>query len=45
MQESARKDVERVFGVFQAIFAIVRRPTHFWGIETLVHHVSMYSDA
>ena len=34
-QESARKDVERAFGVLQAHFAIVHRPTHFWDEETL----------
>ena len=34
-QESARKDVERAFGVLQAYFAIVRGPTRFWDEETL----------
>ena len=36
-QESARKDVERAFGVLQARFAIVRGPTHFWDEETLAY--------
>jgi Plant transposon protein len=30
MQEAVCKDVERVFGVLQACFLIVRRPGHFW---------------
>lgn len=34
-QESARKDVERAFGVLQARFAIVRGPGRFWGRQTL----------
>ena len=29
-QESARKDVEQVFGVLQSRFAIIRGPTCFW---------------
>ena len=34
-QESARKDVERTFGVLQARFAIVRGPARFLDEETL----------
>ena len=34
-QESARKDVERAFGVLQSRFAIVRGPARFWDQETL----------
>ena len=34
-QESARKDVERAFGVLQACFAIVRGPARLWQRETL----------
>ena len=30
MQESARKDVERCFGVLQARFAIVKGASRFW---------------
>ena len=29
-QESARKDVERAFGVLQSRFAIIRGPSRFW---------------
>ncbi|XP_024013926.1 uncharacterized protein LOC112088011 [Eutrema salsugineum] len=34
-QESARKDVERAFGVLQARFAIVRNPALFWDKEKI----------
>ncbi|KAH9779753.1 dde tnp4 domain-containing protein [Citrus sinensis] len=34
-QESARKDVERAFGVLQARFTIVRGPARFWNRDTL----------
>ncbi|XP_028088018.1 uncharacterized protein LOC114288658 [Camellia sinensis] len=34
-QESARKDVDRAFGVLQARFAIVRGPAHFWKTEIM----------
>ncbi|KAI8011836.1 hypothetical protein LOK49_LG06G03430 [Camellia lanceoleosa] len=34
-QESARKDVERAFGVLQVCFAIVRGFARFWKVKTL----------
>ena len=36
-QESARKDVERAFGVLQSRFAIVRGPIRYWDEETLAN--------
>jgi len=36
-QESARKDVERAFGVLQSCFAIVRGPVRYWDEETLAN--------
>jgi hypothetical protein len=30
MQESARKDIERTFGVLQARFAVVHGPAYGW---------------
>ena len=35
MQEVARKDIERAFGVLQSRFAIVRGPARFWDKKTL----------
>ncbi|XP_050877006.1 uncharacterized protein LOC127080747 [Lathyrus oleraceus] len=38
-QESARKDVERVFGVLQSRFAIIRGPARAWHMDTLKHTI------
>ncbi|XP_062205237.1 uncharacterized protein LOC133907250 [Phragmites australis] len=35
MQAAVRKDVERAFGVLQAMFAIIRRPARVWDQSTL----------
>jgi hypothetical protein len=35
MQEAPRKDIERVFVVFQARFAIVVGPAYFWDKKSL----------
>jgi len=35
VQEAARKDIERAFGVLQSRFAIVRGPARFWDKRTL----------
>jgi hypothetical protein len=40
MQEAARKDVERAFGVLQAWFAIIARPACGWSHENL-HKIIM----
>ncbi|XP_050916792.1 uncharacterized protein LOC127131963 [Lathyrus oleraceus] len=38
-QESARKDVERAFGVLQSRFAIIRGPARAWHMDTLKHTI------
>ncbi|XP_058742282.1 uncharacterized protein LOC131614742 [Vicia villosa] len=38
-QESARKDVERTFGVLQSRFAIIRGPARAWHMETLKYTI------
>lgn len=35
MQESARKDVERAFGVLMARFAIIKTPARIWNKDVL----------
>lgn len=40
LQEAARKDVERAFGVLQARWAIVKGPARFWRQEDL-HTIMM----
>ncbi|KAG2329431.1 hypothetical protein Bca52824_000611 [Brassica carinata] len=34
-QEAVRKDVEQVFGVLQARFAIVKNPARFWDLDKI----------
>jgi len=36
-QESARKDLERAFGVLQSCFAIMRGPVRYWDEEMLAY--------
>ncbi|XP_058783310.1 uncharacterized protein LOC131657986 [Vicia villosa] len=38
-QESARKDVERAFGVLQSRFAIIRGSARAWHMESLKHTI------
>ncbi|XP_058748643.1 uncharacterized protein LOC131621623 [Vicia villosa] len=38
-QESARKDVERTFGVLQSRFAIIHGPARAWHMETLKYTI------
>ena len=35
LQEAARKDVERAFGVLQSRFAIIRNPCRLWDCDTI----------
>ncbi|XP_057787015.1 uncharacterized protein LOC131004359 [Salvia miltiorrhiza] len=35
MQEAARKDIERAFGVLQARWAIVKGPSRLWSKEAM----------
>lgn len=37
MQESARKDVERAFGILQSQFAIIRGAVHYWDSKMLAN--------
>ena len=41
VQEAARKDIERAFGVLQSRFAIVRGPARFWDKKNLEEHHDM----
>ena len=36
-QEAVKKDVERVFGVLQARFAVVRNPSHLWDKDKIAN--------
>ncbi|CAL5330637.1 unnamed protein product [Camellia sinensis] len=42
MQESARKDVERAFGVLQSRFAIIGGAVHFWDSKMLANIMKTY---
>jgi hypothetical protein len=34
-QKATRKDVERVFGILQACWAVVRHPARGWSVQTM----------
>ena len=42
VQEAARKDIERAFGVLQSRFVIVCGPAHFWDKRTLKNIMTCY---
>ena len=42
MQERYRKDIQRVSGVFQVRFAVVKGPTRFWDKRVLPDIVTVY---
>ena len=45
MQEAARKDVERAFGVFQSRWAIIRGAARVWQIKimsNIIYNASYY---
>jgi hypothetical protein len=42
MQESARKDIERCFGILQFRFAIIQNPCRLWQMDVIYELMPCY---